>query len=347
MLFNVEIDQGHVIAGYLVLDTFTACGEVVVVRDGQEVARVPTLYVRDEIRLAGRHETGLCGFAITEEEVPGLRHMPDLEILEPESGVMIYRRCPPEAVVQQKILRLETQLLPFAKLDRALQPYFQLYHPTIDRFGQETIFQLFLIGKESNYVSGRVSFKGLEFYIDRGYKTVALIQDPFEELAERILVLRLIADGYNSFLGPRDEVLFEDAIAFAKDLPIENGRELKRAFRDVPQSVAMALGDPLVRQLTTRLPDDAVGASSIGNALTALSSFQVVGLRSHADEFIEAVAEQFSLDPARLPRIEQIQATMALAERLRACTPVEALLENDIVVYDYLKDAFEKPGTAG
>lgn len=345
MLFNVNVDTPNFLLGYVVPDSFVGRCDIVVMRDGQEILRKPSGDRREELRIGGRHETGDCGFVITEQDLPDLAHIPDFQIYEPESGLMIFRRCPPEAVVPQRIFRLETQLLPLARLDRALQPRFQLHYPLIDRFGVETHYQVFLLNRDSVFISGRVPYRSLEHYIDQGFETIALIQDPFEEMAERILVMRLMAQGYQSYLGARDAVGYEEAIAFAADLQLEDERDLKRAFRDISLGAETVLGDPLLRQLTTRLPSEAVQPASVAGALNTLSSFKIVGLRHHGHLFVEDVAAQFSLDPADLPTIDQIPATKALAERLRACPPVELLLENDLALYGYVRDAFEKPGT--
>lgn len=345
MLFNVNIDHPNFLLGYVVPDSFVGRCEIVVVSDGREILRKPACDPREELRIGGRHETGDCGFVITEQDLPDLAAIPDFEIYEPESGLMIFRRCPPEIVVPQRIFRLETQLLPLVRLDRALQPRFQLHFPLIDRFGLETQQQAFLLSRDSVFISGRVPFRSLEHSINQGFETIALIQDPFEEMAERILVMRLMAQGYPSYLGARDAVLYEEAIAFAADLPIEDDRELKRAFRDVSLGVETVLGDPLLRQLTTRLPSEAVQPAAVAGALNTLSSFKILGLRQHGRLFVEDVAAQFLLDPAGLPPIDGIPATRALAERLRACPPAELLLENDLALYGHLRDAFEKPGT--
>lgn len=345
MLFAVERDAGYEIYGYVVLDTFSSQADIVVSSRGEELLRLTAGDVRPALQAYGRHETGLVGFYLSEANLPGLTGLDELEIHEPESGILVYRRSPPEAVVPRKIFRLETQLLPINRLDRALRPYFRFYFPLIDRFGLETSNQVFMLGGDSIYVSGRIPYRSLEQHIERGYGSIVLVQDPYDELAERLLVLRLIAKGYNSYLGPRDAVVFEEAVSFAAALTLEDEREMKWAFRDVSRSVFMALADPLMRQLTTHLPDEAVNPSAIGSALNILSSFEVVGLRRQADLFIEAIADLFLLDPAELPAIEQAPATQLLADMLRRCAPVEQLLENDLALYGYIKDAFEKPGS--
>lgn len=347
MLFNVQWDKGTEIVGYLVPDTFTGQSTLVVTSGGEERLRMPTDEVRDALVEAGRHETGLCGFTVDERVLPGLAGMRDVEITEAESGIMIYRRCPAESVLHKKIFRLETQLLPLARLDRALAPVFQFHFPSIERHGLETTHQLFLMkDTDSVYVSGRLLYKSMEFYIDQGYRSVALLQDPYDELAERILVLRLIGEGYGSILSLRDTVLFEAALAFASGLPLDSDKGLRRAFRVIAPEAAAVLSDPLARQLTTRLPNEAPGPSAVSSGLATLAAFELVGLRDQAGLFMEDLAATLTLDPERLPRIEPIAAVKQFGERLRACSTAELLLEYDLAIHQQVRSAFKKSGMA-
>lgn len=343
MLFNIEHDFGSEIIGYVVPDGFTGQSSVRVMRRGEELLTKKTDSVRAALVAAGRHETGLCGFAIGEADVPGLAEMADLEIRDVDTDVIIYRRYDPDAIVQQKIFRLETHLFPASRIDRALQPRFQFYFPSIDRFGLETTHQMFLMNNtESVYVSGRVAYRSVEYYLDQGYTSVAVVQEPHEELAERLLLLRLLGDNHAGVLGLRDSVAFEAVKAFASSLPIESDKGLARAFRDVEPEVANMLSDPLVRQLTTRLQDEVLKPSSISQALGVLSSFRVVGVRHRAELFSEALVDALSLHEGEVPVNEPIPAARALGARLRTMPAVERLIEHDVALFHFLSEAFEK-----
>ena len=345
MLFSLQWDKGTEIVGYLVPDTFTGQSTLVVTRHGEELLRMQTTEPRDALVEAGRHETGLCGFTVDEQVLPGLSGMPYVEISEAESGVLVYRRCPADDVLHTKLFRLETQLLPLARLDRAIAPFFQFHFPSIERHGLETTHQLFLMQHtDSVYVSGRLSYKSMEFYIDQGYKSVALLQDPFDELAERILVLRLIGEGFGSILGMRDNVIFEPALAFAAEISLDSVKGIRRAFRVMSPAAATVLSDPLARQLTTRLPNEAAGPSAVSAGLATLANFELVGLRDQADVFMGDLAGILTLDRDDLPTIEPIPAVKQLGERLRACPPVELLLEYDIAIHQQVRTAFKKSG---
>lgn len=343
MLFNVEHDRGREITGYLVPDGFTGRSIIRVTRGDHELLVKQTDSPREALVHAGRHETGLCGYTIDDREIPGLEEMTDLEIRDAESDIIIFRRFNPEAIVRQKLFRLETHLLPASRIDRALQPRFQFYFPSIDRFGLETTHQMFLMNNtDSVYISGRVSYRSVEYYLDQGYTSVAMVQEPFEELAERILLLRLIGENRAGILGLRDSVTFEAVKSFASNLPLESDKALAHAFRDIDPDVANVLTDPLVRQLTTRLPDEMLKPSSISQALSTLSTFRVVGLRHRADLFSEALVDALSLHTGEVPPVEPVPAAQELAARLRTMPNAERLLEHDIAVYHFVSEAFEK-----
>jgi hypothetical protein len=343
MLFNIEHDLGREIIGYVVPDGFTGRATIRVLRGQDELLTKETDSPREALVAAGRHETGLCGFTIDESEIPGLAEMLDLEIRDVGSDVIIYRRFNPDAIVREKIFRLETHLLPASRIDRALQPRFQFYFPSIDRFGLETTHQMFLMNNaDSVYASGRVSYRSVEYYLDQGYTSVAMVQEPFDELAERILLLRLIGENRAGILGLRDSVSFEAVKRFASGLPLDSDKSLTRAFRDIDPDVANMLSDPLVRQLTTRLPDEILKPSSISQALSTLSAFRVVGIRERAELFAEGLIHALSLHTGEVPAVDPIPAARELGARLRALPIVERLVEHDIAVFHFVSEAFEK-----
>ena len=343
MLFNIERDLGTEISGYLVPDGFTGQLAVRVKGAGELLLTKQTDSLRESLVAAGRHETGLCGFTVTETEIPGLARIQDLEVRESETDILIYRRCNPEAVVHEKVFRLETHLLPASRIDRAFQARFQFHFPSIDRFGLETTHQMFNINNsDSVYASGRVSYRSVEQYVDQKYLVLALIQEPFDELAERILFLRLIGENNIEVLGSRDVIRLENLKSFVSSLPLDSDKELARAFREIDPDSFNMLSDPLVRQLTTRLPDETLKPSSISQALSVLSSFKIVGVRHRADLFTEALVDTFSLHADEIPTFEPIPAARELGARLRTMPSVERLLEHDVALFHFLSDAFEK-----
>ncbi|HJQ57148.1 MAG TPA: hypothetical protein VJ890_09595 [Vineibacter sp.] len=292
----------------------------------------------------GRHETGLCGFRLDDVTIPGLAGIVDLEIHDPYTGLRLYRRRPPEAVVKAKLFRLETHLTPLSALDAALDRHFQYHYAGIERLGHETAAQIFLLDcAESSYASGRLLLKSYEFYLEnRGFETICMLRDPFDELAERLIVLKQVTEAESSALDERDRTLFEPGLEFVAALDLSDDRQLGRAFRSVSRADAMVFTDPLVRSLTARTPDEFARDASVASALQTLSTFAVVGLREYPDHFSESLSATLGLDPATLPVVGEVEAVVELGRRLRAIGSVKSLLEYDIEVHGQVKTALEK-----
>jgi hypothetical protein len=119
MLFNIERDSGDRIVGYCVPDGFEATPRLRVISGGAEIVRVEARELRQALVDAGRHQTGLCGFSISEAEAPGLPGLENLAIVDEDTGLLIYCR-PRSDFLQRKVVRIETHLFPLWRLDDAI-----------------------------------------------------------------------------------------------------------------------------------------------------------------------------------------------------------------------------------
>ena len=312
MLFNVEEDRGDFVSGYIVCDGFVDTARITLSSSGAIVWEGLADLPREALVAAGRHRTGLCGFALDEARVPGLAHMADLEIRDLSSGALIYRRVRAHHV-PKRVLRLETHLFPLWRLDNALNAHFQYSANQIEACGRETTMQMFLLNPVASvYLSGRLLYRSFQQYIEGHFDVVFSMHHPYEELAERLIVLAQIKKSGGGILGLRENMSLEPTMAFAQSLPVENERALARALRDIPRNVARVLANPVVRQLTTSSPEEMPTKSGVTAALTVLSSFAVVGLRRAPKTFAGALAEALGLDEP-LPDNAALPGVTALA----------------------------------
>ncbi len=343
MLFNVDQDLGNRISGYLATDSFSESGRIRVRSGGHEIAVVEAAETLTSLVVAGRHETGRCGFTLDETVIPGLRQIEALEILESETGLLIYRRAPRDWYIQQKLLRLETHMIPLRRLDRAVAPRFCYAYREAERAGLESSTQMFhLTHASSLYISGRLMYRTFEVLIDRGFGVACLIHDPFEELAERLLLLRQAARRGRGRLDMRDGLTFEAAIDFAATLPLDNDKLLRKAFGQLAEEAALPLMNPLTRQLTAQNIQDMPRSSSLATALTLLSNFKLVGLRSESEQFALALSALLGSDTDIVPIVPHCNAAIKLADRLRQLTIVQDLLGFDAELYERLAEAYAK-----
>jgi len=347
MLFNLEADTGDRLSGYVVPDGFTGTPAISVRHRGEELLVLEASEVRHALVAAGRHETGTCGFTLDTTLLPDLAALQDIELVEVESELLIYRR-PAARNIRKKILRLETHFFPLWRFDYALDNHFQYFANGVERLGRETVTQLFLLNQiDSVFVSGRVLYKNYAYFIESGFETVAFLHDPYEELAERLLVLNKIRQAGSDLLGIRDSLHLRAAIEFAQTLPLQNlpqndEKALHRAIRNMPGEVASALTNPVTRQLTTATPDEMPSGGAVALALDLLASFSLVGLRCESQKFINGFTELLELPPGILPDISHLVAVTPFAKQLKNIPEIEILLEKDLELYHYVNEAFKK-----
>ena len=341
MLFSIDYDHGAELSLYVVPDSGGGVPALRILNDGVEVKIVSSNEARPELIGAGRHTTGMCGFVINEHVLPGVAGMRALDFVEVETGLSIYRR-PRQNFIKQKIFRLETHLLPLWRVDDALKERFQYWYRGIDRRGYETSQQVFCIAdSDSAYISGRLFMKSIEYYLNTGFKSVVLFRDPHEELAERLIILKNLTQKTKELLGPRDTLTFEPVMDYLAEEVSELEEEpLRRMFKRAPQEVLRPLNNPVVRQLSCSIPDELPRKTAIAESLLALSSFEVVSLRSDSAHFSQALGEMLGLPPDSIPVMTEFGRVSALAEKLKAIHEVEGVLDYDMNIFDQTTHAF-------
>jgi hypothetical protein len=342
MLFDIQEDLGSKITLYVVPDSGGTIPSICLMNGGNEILTVAADHAIPALVAAGRHATGQCGFTIDETLIPGLAAMSELEVVERETGLLMYRRSPENVIEGIKMFRLETHFLPLWRLDDVLKPRFQHWYKGIDRFGLETSTQVFCLkDSKSIYISGRLLYKNFEFYLRRGFKAITILRDPYDELAERLLILKNIGTRSEVILGARDAMGLAPVIEILGDFDDFNHESCKRLFKKASKPISDALSNPLVRQLTTSAPNDLPGRSAIASALEVLASFQLVGLRSHSEDFSGALAEMLAVDETGLPSLAEHDRITEFSQYLRDLPSVETLLEQDLELFHVVLSAFK------
>lgn len=341
MLFSLDHDVGSSIEAYLVPDSGGTVPSVRIKSNGVELLKMEANNPLPDLVDAGRHTTGMCGFLIDDSIIPDLASFESLEISEAESGLIIYRRPQPSFIPDMKVFRLETHLLPLWRIDDALNDRFQYWYKGIDRRGYETSTQVFCIEEcNSSFISGRLFMKNIEYYLNLGFKSVVIFRDPYEELAERLIILKNMSPKTVELLGPRDALTFEPVMAHLAELEQFDEESCKRFFKRAPDTVLAPLANPFIRQLTASTPDEMPKKTSIAPALATLSGFEIIGLRSEPEDFTYALTDMLGIEPETVPVIREYARVTELGQRLRAIRDVEALLEQDLDVYSHTTEAF-------
>ncbi|WP_413992033.1 hypothetical protein ACMDCR_08085 [Labrys okinawensis] len=338
MLFNIQSDNGHAIVGYVVPDDYERTTTLRVVVEGEVIARVPTDECRISLVESGRHGTGLCGFTIDNAVVPDLFDLHDLQIFEDETGILIYRRRPASADIQERVFRIETHLFPLWHMDTALQEHFCHFHKGVDRYGSETTTQIFLLDNaQSIYISGRLPYRQYYSHLD-SFACVTLLHEPYYELAERLMTLKHATKYGDTLLGPRESTILQPAIDFANALN-SDGEALSRAFAAMPGPVIALLSNPIARQFAAESFDAPEPRGSVATALANLSQCALVGVRERAAPFAGDLENLLGLPPATVQIAPMLQPAQALANKLRHIPEVEILLESDLDIYAQVSEA--------
>ncbi|RWX78237.1 hypothetical protein EPK99_06265 [Neorhizobium lilium] len=345
MNFSVYYDSGTEVHGYFVPDGFSTVPKFHVRTDGSDsVTEIETWIYIEGARAQGAHQTGNVGFILSDDNVPGLSTALRLELSDPETGLIFYRRAQPGEFIAKKILRVETSYVPSTELDISLKPYFQFYEHRIEHYGFETIRQMLeIIHQPSVYVSGRILLKNFRTYIDYNINMKFIsLRDPFYELAMRIFIFSRIRKQKFAFVSPRDMTLFNSVIELFDGIAIQDENHLRKAIRSAPKDTLDLLSSPFTQQLVASSPSDPVGLDDVSQALDSLSQFTVFDAGRDAATYTQSIAEAIGL-PAEIIKMKpQSEALHKIADILRKISRVEHLLEADLILYHFIQKSEDK-----
>ncbi len=342
MNFCVQYDIGTEIHGYLVPDGFSTKPKVHVRINGQpEAIEIAcSLYVEGAYQ-QGVHETGNVAFILTDENVPGISKTTQVEVSDPESGLVFYRRALPGQYIQKKVLRLETSFVPHSELDFSLKPHFQFFEHRAEHYGFETVRQMLeIIHQPSVYVAGRVLLKNYRLYIDYNIGvTIVALRDPFYELAMRLVVFSRYSQQRFGFVPPRDKTLFKPVMEWFDGFEFHDEAAVRRTIRLAPKDTLGLLSSPFTQQLVAANPSEPARLESVSTALDALSQFTLFDAGRDDTSYPESIADLLGLPKGSVRMKRQLEAVHQLADILRRISTIEHLLEADLVLYHFIQKA--------
>jgi len=345
MIFNIFEDCGNRVRGTVIPDNYSGICQIRVSAGDREIAVFPTNEFNPGALAQGLHETGFVDFTITEDSLPGLSALADLQIHEAGTGFLLYRRFRP-SMLTGKYLRLETHLLPLWRFDDAVEPRFQQHYRGVERLGFYGSRQIFHLSQGSIYASGRLQIKNFMFCVDNGFKFLAVLHEPYEELAERVLVLKSIKNVGMDFLAEREALHLRKAVEYAAALPITSEKALQKALEQMPAELLLALANPVVRQFSTFQLEEPPPKNGVAQALDILAQSAVIGLRSEPELFAHSLGALLNVSPSSLPIPPRSPKVVELAEMFRRWRFLEVILEKDLELYSVVADAHRKARTS-
>jgi len=340
LLFNLETDRGDVVEGYLIPDGFADRPQIVVSDATGTIAVLSCDQMRQAVVASGRHQTGLVGFRLDKSNIPDLRSCSTLTIRDQKSGLLIYRRPLGPQQVNKKLLRLETQLLPMVKLDQYIGGRFQYAVQSVERFGHETALQAFHLNAiKSIFISGRLLVRNYQEFFDKGFTGVALLTDPYYEMAARISILKRMANVPLSFIGERDKITLSPAAQYLASMNLDELQSIKQHLKKAPPKVRNVLISPTTRQFACTDPEQLTTRRDIASAIDLLSRFDIIGHNNDTIPFAHAVGELLNIDSDNIPIPERYSMIERLADMLRGLPIAELYLEDDLILDHYVRAA--------
>ena len=307
------------------------------------VTPMRTNTLRMDVCEAGFHHTGEVGFLINEETLPGfeaIRH--DFEIRAQGSDLVLYRSVKPEIHLQERIFRFEMQAMPYAMTEAAWSRNFALYYSAVERHPFDTLrWILSSPDAPSIALSGRINLPRYEHYLrQHNFKFVAMLRDPYEELAERILFSRY-ARSANANPELRHHMTgFEGLEHVSRRINLAVPSTIPEAFAYMSDKQIHELSNPVVTALTCNM-DEYPTRLHVEVALNRLATMDLVGVRSRYPHFKSTLAAVIGRDilPDEPTKIESVSA---LVPHLREVKLLKSMFKLDELLYQYTQEAVDR-----
>jgi len=340
MNFIVDGDSGAEISGWLTPDNPSATPSFIILVPGREDIEFRANVDRPDLRDLSMHGTGRCGFRIGQDTIPDLPQLTDVEILEAETRIPIYRRFQPDIEIDRKVYLFDCAIIPQRRLLSEIKSRFSLSHFNVERQGLETIVAMIANpANRSVFISGRNNLMRYDHLIkDKGYLRVALLREPHEELAERLYF-------FNFLVREGDAASFSDyttgvrsLLDFARDLPFNDLKALTGAFRATTEKQRRELMSPMTSVFGCDF-DEAPKHANVSRALDALADFDVVGTRERFPVFKDLLAGAVGANIFGEEEPVVFQSVKTRAANLAKFGIVNDLVADDLALYSFVDDA--------
>lgn len=345
MLFNIDQDVGDLVSGWVMPDNPAATPSVIAHLDAGNHVVVEATICHSLLKERGLHNTGVCGFFLNESNCPGLAASNSLEIHESNTNLLLYRRRPDEGLVNKKFFRLEPQLFRSVAVDHALAQRFQMAYSALELQSEETIRAIIgLPFSSSVYAAGRLFWRFWEALLrDRGYMVGILLRDPFHELAERLLILKLASSPQGDRIADAVGPAVEAAAAHLRKVDLRDISAIEAALASPPHELRSVVYNPLTYLLTAANAFDPPATPTTAIALESLADMDVIGLRQDTESFFELISAVLEVPESLSAETVPTSSTVVeWADQLRERPAMRQLIEMDLVVYQTAVEIIER-----
>jgi hypothetical protein len=342
MNFHIDIVSQEIIAGWLTPDNPSVRAKLVLDIPDRNSIEIEANVVRPDILDLGWHATGEVGFSIDAGVVPDIADLDDLTLSDYHTGIAIYRRTPKETFLPGRLILFDCSLMPQWRIHAAIGQNFSVHYNSIDRFPLETTLALLWNSHlTSMFASGSPNYLRYVAALDvREFKSVALLRDPLEELAERLLFLKALAK------MPADSNVrgmfanYEALLDQFNHVDFDTRKGLVSFLRGLEGRPKELLRSPMTRTFGAEVTD-IVDRRKVPNALDNLAKMDLVGFRSDYASFSAIFDGLVGRKILSGSELSAIPGTAELAHRLRALGPATDLVEEDLALFEYATEAVE------
>lgn len=340
MNFIIDADFGDSIVGWLTPDNPSATPKLIVIVPGRPPVEVTANVMRDGIRDLGLHSTGLVGFKITNDIIPDLINLDEILIIESETRLPIYGRFQKERHIKKKLFLFDCSIVPPRNILDSIKPHFSLFYTNSERYSLETAISMITNPfNESIFITGRTKLAHYDHYlVEKGYTRAALLRDPFEELAERLILLNYISKMPSHESAQQYIHGITGLIDFARTLSFNNLKSLRSSFRSLDDKISQMLMSPMTKVFACETGDPPTRAD-VSKSLDNLARLEVVGTRERYELFKEILAGALNDDLIGEQMPLSSQAVVTLAEKLSCISAVSDILGDDLALYSYVDEA--------
>ncbi len=347
MYFNIDADTGLTVTGWLVMENVTLTPEFVVTFPDRESVSLKANVFRSDLVHHGIHATGMAGFQFDAHIIPDIE-MADFTICEASTGHPIYRRRDPKKHFAKKVMFLEVAAMPQIGMLRNLMANFALRYPFLERQTLDTINATITHNfSDSIFVYGHLNWLRHGGYArERDFTTIALLRDPYEELAERLLLIQNLCRQNNSSSRLRDQLnRFGELSAAISEMDLQSPKSILSGFRRLNPLQRRILRSPMTAALGCA-PEEEVNRRHVSVALDNLADISVVGSRRLFPTFSKVVAGYLGAAGFQEVGLDTLPGTLQLAKDLSDIGLVGDLLDEDIALYNFVNEALVETNNA-
>jgi hypothetical protein len=343
MQFHIDTDTADSVTGWVLPENPSATPSIVVSLDGGEPLKIEANVYRQDLKDLGVHHTGMVGFRIDQSVVAGFSAAGEVAIHDAESDILLHCRFRETRHIAAKLMRYELAAMPQVIIDNALASRFTLHYAAVERHSFDTLFSVINNqSAKSIYISGRPALmRYVQPLRDRDFKIVAMLRDPIEELAERILFLKFVTSGKGANFLVRHLTGLTPLLDLAARIDLNDFNSLPTVLNSLTEAESDAIANPFVRTLACSV-DEIVEQHHLSIALENLASLDVVGVQTKVDQYWQDINRLLGTTVLADERPAVISSAAGLAEKLRNSRAVHKLLALDVRLYQLVSEAVEK-----